>query len=96
MNIVILPSAQEDLADDFAFYERQSPGLGTYFFESLSSDIDSLLLYAGVHRKAFGFHRLLSRRFPYAVYYSVGSETAFVRAVLDCRSDPIWIQKRLR
>jgi len=96
MNIVILPSAQEDLADGFAFYERQSPGLGTYFFESLSSDIDSLLLYAGVHRKAFGFHRLLSRRFPYAVYYSMESETAFVRAVLNCRSDPRSIQKQLK
>jgi hypothetical protein len=29
------------------FYERQETGLGWYFLDSLFSDIDSLLLYAG-------------------------------------------------
>lgn len=35
---------------------------------SIFSDIDSLQLYAGIHLKAFGYFRLLSKRFPYAVY----------------------------
>jgi len=51
MKIVILPSGREDLADGFAFYEHLAPGLGTYYLETLFSDIDSLKLYAGVHRK---------------------------------------------
>ena len=68
MKIQILASAVNDLADGRRFYERQSAGLGEYFLDSLFSDIDSLALYAGIHRKAFGFHRLLSRRFPYAIY----------------------------
>lgn len=42
-----------------------------------------------------GFHRLLSRRFPYAVYYLVEPETIDVYAILDCRRDPLWIQERL-
>ena len=46
MMIVILPSAREDLAEGSAFYEHQGQGLGTYFLESLFSDIDSLKLYA--------------------------------------------------
>jgi hypothetical protein len=37
MKIVILPSASEDLADGFAFYEQQSQGLGGYYLESLFS-----------------------------------------------------------
>ena len=96
MIIIILPSAKEDLAEGFAFYEKQEPGLGSYFLESLFSDIDSLRIYTGVHRKIFGYHRLLSKRFPFAVYYSVEAETINIRAVLDCRRDPAWIRARLK
>jgi len=96
MTIVNLPSAKEDLADGFAFYEDQGEGLGSYFLESLFSDIDSLKIHAGVHRKEFGYHRLLAKRFPYAIYYSVESEQIFVRAVLDCRRRPKWIREQLK
>ena len=47
MKIRILPSAMEDLSNGFQFYENQIPGLGSYFLETLFSDIDSLKLYAG-------------------------------------------------
>ena len=69
MKIRIIPAAMEDLERGHAFYERQAEGLGDYFLDSLFSDIDSLILYAGIHRKAFGFHRLLSHRFPFLIYY---------------------------
>jgi len=89
MNIRILTSAFNDLADGRRFYERQGTGLGDYFFDSLFSDIDSLALYAGIHRKVFGFHRLLSRRFPYAIYYLLDADgVPVVYRVLDCRQDP--------
>jgi plasmid stabilization system protein ParE len=96
MKIVILPSARDDLADGFRFYEQQEEGLGGYFLESLFSDIDSLRLYAGIHPKIFGNYRLLSKRFPCAIYYAEQSETVFVKAVLDCRKDPQFHRQRLR
>ena len=40
-------------------------------FDSLFSDIDSLTLYGGVHPKIFGYYRMLSKRFPYAIYYKL-------------------------
>jgi len=95
MKIVILPSARDDLAPGFQFYENQGEGLGGYFLESLFSDIDSLRLYAGIHRTIFGSHRLLSKRFPYAIYYAKKSETVSVKAVLDCRRDPTLHRQRL-
>ena len=95
MNIVILPSARDDLADGFQFYEHQQEGLGSYFLESLFSDIDSLRLYAGIHRKVFGSRRLLSKRFPYAIYYAEEPATIFVKAVLDCRRDPKFHRQRI-
>ena len=36
----------------------------------------------------FGFHRLLSRRFPFAVYYELVDEIVSVVAVLDVRMHP--------
>ena len=61
MRIKILSSAVDDLHAGRLFYEKQGEGLGEYFFDSLFSDIDSLLLYAGIHQKFFGYHRLLSK-----------------------------------
>jgi hypothetical protein len=64
MTIKILPSAISDLADGWRFYEQQNPGLGNYFGDSLFSDIDSLALYGGIHRRASGYFVLLAKRFP--------------------------------
>jgi len=68
VTVSIQPSALEDLSGGFCFYEKQQAGLGSYFLDSLYSDINSLLLYAGIHAGHFGKYRLLSERFPYAVY----------------------------
>jgi len=37
-----------------------------------------------------GYHRMLSAKFPYAVYYDVVQDQIRVRAVLDCRRNPKW------
>lgn len=95
MRITILPSAMNDLTGGEEFYEQQQEGLGAYFRDSLYSDIDSLKLYAGIHRQVYGCHRLLSKRFPYFIYYKVEGNTASVKAVLDCRRDPKWIKSKL-
>jgi plasmid stabilization system protein ParE len=91
----ILDPAEGDLEEGYLFYERQSPGLGTYFLDSLYSDIDSLSYFGGIHRIVFGHHRLLSKRFPFAVYYQIDDDVILVTAVLDCRRSPSWIRKRL-
>jgi hypothetical protein len=96
VKIVIQSSALHDLADGFDFYEEIEAGLGGYFLNSLYSDIDSLQLYAGIHIVHFGkYHRLLSKRFPYGVYYQIEDNIIRVRAVLDLRRDPKWIKRRL-
>lgn len=97
MKVRILGSAGRDLIDGYRFYEKQAPGVGGYFLDSLYSDIDSLAISAGMHSVYLGkFHRLLSKRFPFAVYYLVEEEAALVYAVLDCRRDPAWIRDRLK
>lgn len=88
MKIKILPSAIEDLYDGRLFYEKQGEELGEYFFDTLFSDIDSLLLFPEKHSKKFGYHRLLSKRFPYAVYYKLEQNVVIIYRVLDQRQNP--------
>ena len=96
MRIRILSSAMDDLHTGRLFYERQGEGLGEYFFDSLFSDIDSLGLYGGIHAKVFGYHRLLSKRFPYAVYYTLEDDIVVVCRVLDLRRHPSRIRQALK
>ena len=94
--ISILPSAQADLESGFWFYEVQDERLGEYFLDCLTTDIESLRLFAGVHAKPVGgFYRTLSKRFPFAIYYDLDGLTAVVVAVLECRQNPASIRSRL-
>jgi len=96
MKIQIQRSAQQDLINGYRFYEQQANGLGTYFLDTLFSDIDSLMISAGIHQVYFEkYYRLLSKRFPFAVYYRVENQTARVYAILDCRRHPAWTRKKL-
>lgn len=89
MKIRILSSAYNDLLIGREFYENLGEGIGDYFFDSLFSDIDSLILHGGIHLKVFGYFRLLSKRFPYAVYYKIDdADIITVWRVLDCRQNP--------
>jgi len=97
VRIEILESARDDLISGRAFYESQRAGLGAYFLDSLFSDIESLLLFSGVHSIHFErYHRLLSRRFPFAIYYRIEGDLIRIHAVLDCRRDPERIAERLK
>lgn len=95
MRIRILSLAESDLLNGFRFYERQETGVGSYFLNALYSDIESLRLYAGVHRRLYGYHRLLAKRFPFGVYYDINDDEIRVWRVLDCRQDPRWIKTQL-
>jgi len=96
MKIFLTRSAEQDLMEGYGFYERQAPGVGTYFVDSLFADIDSLVLYAGIHPKPDGrFHQTLAKRLPYAVYCQMDGELVTVVTVLDCRRNPVLIRDTL-
>lgn len=95
MTVVVLEDAAADLEAGRRFYESREQGVGDYFVESLLSDLESLVLYAGIHRRYFGLHRMLSKRFPFGIYYETEGDTVYVYAVLDMRQDPAWLRVEL-
>jgi len=93
--VLILKDAVNDLNDGKSFYDNKETGVGDYFWDTLLSDIESLVIYAGIHSKKHGFYRMVSRRFPYAVYYEIKNEIAYVVAVLPMRRNPAWIRRKI-
>ncbi len=96
MKVEILSTAEDDLVDGHAFYERQQSGIGDYFLDTFFSEIDSLQLYGGTHRTKWGKFRMLSRRFPFGVFYTLEGDTVRVCAVLDLRRRPSFLRRQLR
>ncbi len=97
IRLEISEDALADLNEGFLFYEAQEQGLGDYFIACVRADIEGLKISGGAHRVVYSdYHRLLSKVFPYGVFYTTESETAVVWAVLDLRRNPEWIREQLR
>ena len=94
--IRISDDALADLNEGHWFYEAQDEGLGDYFSSCLRADIESLKLTAGVHKVVYDdYYRLLSRVFPFGIFYTLSEGIAVVWAVIDLRKNPDWIRERL-
>ena len=49
-----MKEAVDDLDEGESFYVFQENGVGEYFYDCIVADIESLTIYAGVHRKKTG------------------------------------------
>lgn len=93
----VLDLARDDLIEGFYFYEKQEVGLGGYFLTSLYADIEALKIFFGIHPKACrNFHRALSDRFPFAIYYPHDTQNILVRPAFGCRRKPSWIRRHIK
>jgi len=93
--VFLLKEAVEDLNEGKSFYDLKETGVGDYFWDCIVADIESLILYAGVHRKRLGLFQMFAKRFPYAIYYDIVEDLAYIAAILPMRRDPAWIAKQL-
>ncbi len=95
MRVELRTDAISDLVEGALFYERQCGGLGDRFTDAMFVHLAYLESIAGGHEVAFGLHRMLAKKFPFAVYYRVVGELVDVVAILDCRSNPGSISRTL-
>ncbi len=81
--------ARDDLEIAFAWYEEQRHGLGLEFLDCVEAAIETILqmpkLYAKHHAE---FRRVLIRRFPFSIFYTLEQDEIIVHAVFDNRQDP--------
>ncbi|MDD2707887.1 MAG: type II toxin-antitoxin system RelE/ParE family toxin [Verrucomicrobiae bacterium] len=70
--------------------------MGDYFASCLRADIEGLRVTAGIHRVVYrDYHRLLSRVFPYGIFYTHQNDDIVIWAIIDLRKEPAWIRERL-
>jgi plasmid stabilization system protein ParE len=90
-------AAVQDLAEAYAWYEQQRPGLGNEFLEAVRLCLDSAARHPrsnAIARK--NVRRALVRRFPYSVYYEASDDAILVRGIFHHARKPASWQKRLR
>lgn len=87
-SVELLDEAEIDLRAGESFYNEREAGLGDYFVDSMLSDLSSLQHYAGIHSRPLGCYRLISKRFPFAIYYMLEEDRVVVLAIIDMRKKP--------
>ena len=55
MKIKLLRQAEADIERAIRFYKVQQEGLGSYFYNSILSDIESLTIYCGYHKQVINY-----------------------------------------
>lgn len=89
-------AVEADVEAAFDWYEGEEPGLGFEFLEELRAAYHRILEHPfGYQDLRSGIRRALTRRFPYAVYFSVEGKTIVIVAVLSTARDPAEWQRRI-
>ena len=92
--LIIRPEAEADISDGAVWYDSREPGLGL----ELISEVQSAIARALKNPESFTrlrrnpeVRRVLTRRFPYRVFFIVRSDAMVVFAVIHAaRHDRVW------
>lgn len=92
--VIVRAEAESDIADAAVWYDRQEPGLGQDFLAKIESAIasaaDNPFRYPCLRRRP-EVRRVLTRRFPYRVFFIRRSGAIVVFRVLHgARHDREW------
>jgi toxin ParE1/3/4 len=86
---LITPEAEADIEEAYRWYEERLEGLGVDFLDCLDNGIESIKnnpeMYPVVHGS---LRRLLIRRFPYGIFYTISESLIMILAVFHGRRDP--------
>ncbi len=94
--LVILPEAEQDIDEAYAWYEERQEGLGERFLAQVDATLDMLrrqpLMHQVVHEQ---YRRAVLRRFPYVIFYEAVGDRVTIYSVFHTSQDPAKWRKRL-
>jgi plasmid stabilization system protein ParE len=88
--LIVAPTAEADLNENFLWYEQRSAGLGLAFVESVEAKLNIIAASPQIFRKRVGPYRLAATaRFPFAIYFIWDEPNALitVRRILHFKQD---------
>jgi plasmid stabilization system protein ParE len=84
--VIIRPNAEADLSEARSWYESQRAGLGDELLDEVDRAVR--LLETDPERRPFyyrDFRRLLTRRFPYKIFYRAEGDRVIVFRILHAK-----------
>jgi plasmid stabilization system protein ParE len=86
--VIIRPNAEADLQEARSWYESQRSGLGDELLVEVRNAV-RLLAEQPERRPIYynGFRRLITRRFPYKIFYRVEGDCVIVFRVLHAKRE---------
>ena len=94
-SLIVRPEAEQDIQGAFSWYEYRVSGLGREFLRCVDAAFSKInrspAIYPAIYKD---IRRVLTRRFPFAVFYMMADEKIIVLAVLHARRDSRLWQKR--
>ena len=97
---IILPEADQEIADAYHWLERRRLGLGKDFLYCLDAALATICqMPEGFARIMDDFRHFKVRRFPYTIYYEYTGGVAVVYAVFHGAQNPerlrqaLWLRK---
>ena len=97
MIVIFRPQAVEDAIEAAAWYEAHAPGLGEQLIDEILTATHRAQENPELFRIVRGegnVRRVLTKRFPYRIFFSVVGETLYVHAVLHgARHDRRWTER---
>jgi len=96
LEIRFLREAQQELEEARVWYENSHPGLGSQSAEVIRTKLESVRENPELYAIVDGDLRVASiKRFPYAIYFTAGTDTIDVWAVFHHSRDPaVWQARR--
>ncbi len=93
--VIIRPNAEADIQEARAWYELQRAGLGDELLDEIRHAVG--LLETDPERRSLyyrDFRRLLTRRFPYKLFYRVEGDRVIVFRILHAKRKHQWQLKK--
>ncbi|MGH2414469.1 MAG: type II toxin-antitoxin system RelE/ParE family toxin [Microcystaceae cyanobacterium] len=88
--------AEEDIDAAVQWYAKQQLELALEFIDAVDAAFESIAQFPQAYREvAPGIRRVLTRKFPFCIYYAVGDERLTVFAFLHASRRPETWQQRL-
>ena len=95
--IIILDPAEEDLKQIFHWYEKQQTGLGLRFLLEFEKSVERIQDFPESNAKVYRHFRMAQlAKFPYGVFYSIGSENIYLQSIIHLRRSRRYWKERLK
>ncbi|MBM3861616.1 MAG: type II toxin-antitoxin system RelE/ParE family toxin [Verrucomicrobia bacterium] len=97
MELAFHPEALTEFKAEIVYYEEKQPGLGVAFADEILRTIELARLFPRLGSpEEDNVRSLITKRFPFVIYYEVMQEKLWVWAVMHAAREPGYWKKRVR